>query len=207
VSPERSLRRSRIGWGVPVFGMPVMLGLSAVLAGTKVAPPGIGIIAFFWSMVQVVWASGPSVTATRRQRPQLDRDRMLMTGRTWNGYRTLNLAQLSHVRRVKYTLRGEYGKSRVDYLILIDRAGVRLPVLGWDAAEPVEQALTYQHEHGLPQARMSLAAAMGLGRTDGDKRLSIARSLLVGAGILGYLLVLIFLIAKGIPSLGGYHGG
>jgi hypothetical protein len=47
VAPELSLRRSRIGWQVPVLGMPVLLAVSAVLAGTKLTPPGIGVIAFF----------------------------------------------------------------------------------------------------------------------------------------------------------------
>src|ERR1700690_2440927 len=102
VPPELSLHRSRIGWQVPLLGMPVVLVLSTVLAVTKVTPPGIGVLAFFWGLVQAVWVGGPTLTS-RRQLPDVDRQQMLMTGRSWTGHRTLNLAELSQVRRVKWT--------------------------------------------------------------------------------------------------------
>jgi hypothetical protein len=81
VPPQVSLRRSRIGWWVPIFGMPVLLVLSLILAVTKATPPGIGIIAFFWALGQAIWAGGPTVTR-RGQLPRVDRERMLMPRRT-----------------------------------------------------------------------------------------------------------------------------
>jgi hypothetical protein len=94
VSPQVSLRRSRIGSWVPIYGMPVLLVLSLILAVTKATPPGIGVIAFFWMLAQAVWVSGPSAMS-RRQLPRVDQQRMLMTGRSWTGHRTLDLAKLS----------------------------------------------------------------------------------------------------------------
>jgi hypothetical protein len=191
VPPELSLRRSRVGWQVPVFGMPVLLAVSAVLAGTKVTPPGIGVIAFFWGLAQTIWLGGPAITS-RRQLPEVNRQRMLITGRSWTGHRTLDLAKLSRVRRVKWTFSSEYGGSkRVDYIILTDRARVRLSIPRWAAAEPVELALAYQRQHGMPQAQVSRFAAIGLALAPGDARFRIAR----------------FLIVKAIPALAGYHGG
>jgi hypothetical protein len=124
VSPQVSLRRSRIGWLVPVLGMPVMLALSAVLAGTGLAPPGIGILAFFWGMVQTVLVGGPTGPTGMRHPPQVDHGQMLMTKRSWTGTRTINLARLTRVRRVKWTFSGEYTAGRtVDYLICTDSTG------------------------------------------------------------------------------------
>jgi len=64
---------------------------------------------------------------------------MLITGRSWTGHRTLDLAQLSRVRRVKWTFSGEYGSSiHVDYVTLTDRTGVRLSMPRRTALEPVQ---------------------------------------------------------------------
>lgn len=207
VPPEVSLRRSRIGWWVPVFGMPVLLALSAVLAITKATPPGIGVIAFFWGLVQVVWVGGPTVTR-KRQLPYLDKEHMLITGRGWTGHRTLNLAELSRVRRVKWTFVSEFGESnRVDYVTLTDRAGVRLTMPRWFAVGPVTLALDYQREHGLPGAQVSRFAAMGLRLAPSDLRFHLVRVLVILVGIAGYTVAVGFLIVRGIPLLAGYHGG
>jgi hypothetical protein len=201
------LRRSRIGWGVPVFVMPALLVLSLVLAVTKATPPGIGVIAFFWLMVQAIWVGGPTVTS-RRQLPWVDQQRMLITGRSWTGRRTLNLAELSRVRRVKWTFNSEYATSRrVDYVILTDRAGVQLSMLGRTAVEPVEWALAYQRENGLPPAQVSRFAAVGLGMTPSDIRSRMVRTLAILAGVGGYFVVVGLLIVEVIPALAGYHGG
>lgn len=187
--------------------MPVLLVLSLVLAVTKATPPGIGVIAFFWLLAQFIWVAGPTVTG-RRRLPRLDRQRMLMTGRSWTGHRTLDLAQLSQVRRVKWTFSSEYGTSnRVDYVILTDRAGVRLSMLRRTAAEPVDLALAYQREHGLPPAQVSRFAAMGLGMTPSDTRFRMARTLAILAVGAGYFFLVGLLIAEVIPRLAGYHGG
>lgn len=206
--PELSLRRSRIGWGVPVLGMPVALAVSAVLAATKVTPPGIGVIALFWGFAQAVWVGGPTLTS-RRQLPQVDRERMLMTGRSWTGRRTLNLAELSRVRRVKFTFSNQFGAGtrRVDYLTLTDRAGVSLTMPRWAATTAVQAAAEYQQRHGLPAARVSRFAAMGLGLVPGDLPFRAVRMLAVLVGVAGYVVVVGYLIVKGIPALAGYHGG
>ncbi len=201
------MRRSRIGWGVPVFVMPALLVLSLILAVTKVTPPGIGVIAFFWLLAQAVWVGGPTVTS-RRQLPRVDRQQMLMTRRSWTGRRSLNLAELIRVRRVKWTFNGEFGTSdRVDYVILTDRAGVQLTMPRRIAVDPVEWALAYQRENGLPPARVSRFAAMGLGMTPSDMRFRMARTLAILAVAGGYGFVVMLLIVKVIPALAGYHGG
>ncbi len=206
--PQISLRRSRIGWWVPLYAMPALLVLSAVLAVTKITPPGIGVIAFFWLLVQGVWAGGPTVTS-RRQLPRVDRQRMLMTGRSWTGRRTLNLAELSSVRRVRWNFRSQYGQGRrVDYVILTDRSGVRLSMLRRTAVEPVQWALDYQREHGLPQARVSRFAAVGVGLAEpGDRGYQLARPLTIIAVAGGYGFVVLYLTVKVIPAMAGYHGG
>src|ERR1700760_509547 len=148
-----SQRRSRIGWAVPLLGMPAVLGLSTVLAVTRATPPGIGILAFFWGMVQVIWVGGPTVFS-RRQLPRVDREHLLMTGRSWTGRRTLNLAELSRVRRIKWTFNSQYGSSRrVDYVTLTDRAGVSLTMLRRTAVEPGEWGLADQRRNGRAPAR------------------------------------------------------
>lgn len=207
VPPGVSLRRSRIGWWAPVFGMPVLLALSALLAGTKAAPPGIGIIAFSWGLLQAVWIGGPTVTR-RWQLPQVDQERMLMTGRNWTGRRTLNLARLSRVQRVKWTFRGQYGTTdRVDYVILTDEAGVRLSMPRWAATEPVQLALSRPREQGLPGVRISRFAAMGLGLAPDDMRFHLTRTVILMSGLVVYAALVSVLIVKGIPALAGYHGG
>jgi hypothetical protein len=207
VPPQVSLRRSRIGWWVPAFGMPAALVLSLVLAVTKATPPGIGVIAFFWLLLQVIWVGGPTVTS-RRQLPQVDRQQMLISGRSWTGHRTLDLAHLSTVRRVKWTFSSEYGgSSRVDYVILTDRAGVQLRMLRRTAAGPVEWALAYQRQNGLPPARVSRFAAIGLGMMPSDIRFRVARTLAILVVSGGYFAVVGLLIVEIIPALAGYHGG
>lgn len=207
VPPEISLRRSRIGWQVPVLGLPVLLALSAVLATTKATPPGIGVIVFFWGMVQAVWIGGPT-RRNCRAFPHLDRQQMLLTGRNWTGQRTLNLAQLSRVRRVKWTFSGQYGTiRRVDYFVLTDRAGVRLSMPYHAAIGPVQCALDYQRKHGLAEARLSRFATMGLRLAPADAGFRIARTLVIFAGIAGYVAVVGSLIVWAIPTLAGYHGG
>jgi hypothetical protein len=202
-----SLRRSRIGWWVPIFGMPVLLVLSLILAVSKATPPGIGIIAFFWALGQAVWAGGPTVTR-RGQLPRVDRERMLMTGRSWTGHRTLDLTQLRRVRRVKWTFNSEYSSSRrVDYVVLTDRAGVWLTMPRRTAVEPVQWALAYQSQHGLPLARVSRFAGMGLGMIPSDIRFRVARTLALFVAVGGYSAAVMVLIVEVIPRLAGYHGG
>jgi hypothetical protein len=158
-------------------------------------------------MAQAVWVGGPTLTS-RRQLPQVDRQRMLISGRSWTGHRTLDLTQLSRVRRVKWTFGGEYGGStRVDYVILTDRAGVRLSMPRWAAVDPVKSALSYQRQHGSPQAQVSRFAAMGLRLAPGDVRFRLARTLTIFAGIAGYVFGVGSLIVEAIPALAGYHGG
>ncbi len=202
VSPAVSLRRSRIGWWVPVFGMPVLLALSALLAVTRVTPPGIGVIAFFWALAQGVWVGGATVTS-RRQLPSVDRDRMLVTGRSWTGRRTLNLAELRQVRRMKWTFRS----NQADYVTLADRAGVHLSMPRWSAAGPVKSALAWQRERGLPEARVSRFAAIGLGLAPSSIGFRTARTLVIAAGLAAYVAVVEILIVQVIPALAGYHGG
>jgi hypothetical protein len=148
---------------------------------TKVTGPGIGIIAFFWLLYQVCWAGGPTVTS-RAQLPRVDRQRMLMTGRSWTGRRTLNLAELAQVRRVKWTFSSQYGTSdRVDYVILTDRSGVRLSMRRRTALEPVPWALDHQLQNGLPRARVSRFAAIGLGLAPDDTGFRLQRTLTAAA--------------------------
>jgi hypothetical protein len=206
VPPPVSLRRSRIGWAVPLLGMPLLLALSAVLAATKATPPGIGIIAVGWGLFQAVWAGGPTVTR-RRQLPQADRSAMLMTGRSWTGRRTLDLSRLARVRRVKWTFSSEYGSSRrVDYVVLTDQAGASLTVLRRTAGGPVQWALDYQREHGLPQARLSRFAAIGLGLAPDNVRFRLQRTLVIFAALAAYVAVIGVLVVQVIPALAGYHG-
>ena len=205
--PQVSLRRSRIGSWVPVCGMPALLVLSLILAVTKATPPGIGIIAFFWLIVQFIWVSGPSTTS-RRRLPRVDRQRMLITGRSWTGHRTLDLAQLSRVRRVKWTFSGEYGSSiHVDYVTLTDRTGVRLSMPRRTALEPVQLALAHQREQGLPLAQVSWFAAAGFGQASSEVWVRIARTLVIIGVAGGCTFGVMFLIVKVIPMLAGYHGG
>lgn len=207
VPPGISQRRSRLGWMIPVLGMPVMLGLSAVLAATKATPPGIGIIALAWGFGQSIWIGGPTRTR-RRQLPHVDAERMLATGRGWTGARTLNLAELSRVRRVKYTIRGRYGGTvRVDYVTLVDRAGVRLTMPVSMAAGLVHRALDYQRDHGQPEARVSRYAAIGLGLAPRDVRFTLERGLAIFVATAGYIALVCVLIVEIIPALAGYHGG
>lgn len=187
--------------------MPVVLALSAVLAVTKATAPGIGVIAFFWLLVQAVWAGGPVLTS-RRQLPYTHRGQMLMTGGSWTGRRTLNLAELRRVRRVKFSFSGQYGGVRqVDYMTLTDRAGVSITGPTWSVSGPVQTAVKYQREHGLPEARISRFAAMGMGLVPKDLRFRAARTLALYAALLGYVAVVGVLIVKLIPALAGYHGG
>jgi hypothetical protein len=208
VPPGLSVRRSRIGWGVPLLGMPVALAVSAVLAVTKATPPGIGVIALFWGFVQAVWVGGPTLTR-RSQLPHADREQMLLTGRSWTGLRTLNLAELSRVRRVKFTFSNQFGTGtrRVDYLTLTDGAGVSLTMPRSAATGAVQTAVAYQREHGLPEARISRYAAMGMGLVANDLRFRMVRTLAVFVAVVCYVFAVGFLIVKGIPVLAGYHGG
>jgi hypothetical protein len=192
---------------IPVFGMPVLLGLSAVLAATKAAPPGIGIIALMWGFAQSIWIGG-STRMRRRQRPDVDAERMVITGRSWTGRRTLNLAELRRVQRVKYTIRGRYGGTvRVDYVILVDAAGVHLSVPTSGTGGLIRRVLAYQQEHGRPQARVSRYAAMGLDLAPGDLRFSVLRGLGVFVATAAYTALICVLIVDTIPALAGYHGG
>jgi hypothetical protein len=201
VSPQVSLRRSRIGWLVPVLGMPVILALSAVLAGTGLTPPGIGILAFFWGMAQTVLVGGPTGPTGMRHPPQVDHAQMLMTKRSWTGTRTINLARLTRVRRVKWTFSGEYSSGRtVDYLICTDSTGVRM-TLPRAAIGPVRSALAFQHKHGLPEARVSRFAAISLRQAPDSVGFRAARTLLVLAVVIAYLAVVAELIVVAIPAL------
>ena len=118
-------------------------------------------------------------------------------------------AELSRVRRVKFTFSDQFGAGtrRVDYLTLTDRAGVSLTMPRWAATTAVQTATEYQQRHGLPEARISRFAAMGLGLVPGGLRFRTVRMLAVFVVVACYVFAVGYLIVKGIPALAGYHGG
>jgi hypothetical protein len=201
-----SVLRSRVGLWVPVAGMPALLGLAAVLVATGATPPGLGILGFFWGLFQAVLAGGPSAGRGRRHPPQVDSARMLMTWRTWTGTRTISLAGLASVRRVRWTFTGDYGSGRtVDYLLCTDRSGARLVLPRGAARGPVHEALAYQRKHHLPPAKVSRFAAMGLELAPSDLRFRAVRTLLLVAGLIAYTAIVCWLMVKGIPALAPGH--
>ena len=202
VPMEVSRRRSRIGLLVPALGMPVLLGLSAILVATKATPPGIGIIAFFWGFAQLFVVTGSG----RRKNTRTDRQHGLITSSSWTGPRTLNLTRLATVRRVKWTFTSEYGGSdRVDYMLLTDAEGVRLTMSARAAAEAVPWALNYQRGHNIAPARVSRFAAMGLGLARNDSGYRLLRFVVLLALIVAYVAVIGELIVTLIPALAPGH--
>ncbi len=202
VLKSTSVLRSRVGLWVPVLGMPVLLGLAAVLVATGATPPGMGILGFFWGMFQTVLAGGPSARRGQRHPPQVDSGQMLMTWRTWTGARTISLAELASVRRVRWTFAGQYSSGRtVDYLICTDRSGARLVLPRGAARGPVYQALAYQRKHHLTPAKVSRFAAMGLELEPNDLRFRTVRTLLLIAGLVAYTAIVCWLMVEGIPAL------
>lgn len=180
----------------------VILALSAVLAGTGLTPPGIGILAFFWGMAQTVLVGGPTGWTGMRHPPQVDHAQMLMTKRSWTGTRTIDLARLARVRRVKWAFSGQYSPGRtVDYLICTDSTGVRMTVPWPTAIEPVRRALAFQRANGLPEVRVSRFAAISLRLAPDSIGFRAARTLLVIAVVIAYLAVVAELIVVAIPAL------
>jgi hypothetical protein len=207
VPPEVALRRSRIGlWG-GALGTPILLAISALLVSFAHAPPGIGIIALAWLFFQFILAGGPSRAMTRKNPARLDAGQMLLTRSSWTGTRTLNLARLAKVRRVKWSARSEYGPTtRHDFVILTDSAGVRLSLLLSPAMTYVGDALRYQQQHQLPVAQVSRFASMGLGLSPSELGFRAGRTVVVMVVAAVYVAAVAWLMVKGIPALApGHH--
>jgi hypothetical protein len=159
-------------------------------------------------MVQAVLLAGPTAMTTsgRRHQAEVDSGQMLLTGRSWTGTRTINLARLSRVSRVRLHYRSEYSAGRtVDYVICADSTGARLALSRQAAAEPVRRALAFQRKHNLPTARVSRFAAMGLQLAPDSLRFRFVRGLVVCAAVIAYVAAVGGLIVVVIPALAPGH--
>jgi hypothetical protein len=191
---------------VLTLGVPVLLAASALLVAFAHAPPGIGVIAFFWLLAQAVVLDGPSRAKSRRHPASLDGGQLLLTGRSWTGTRTVDLTKLARVSRMKWTFSGEDGRSRtVDYVICADSTGARLALPRAAAIQPVHQAVAYQRRRHLPAARISRFAAIGLRLADDSLQFRMIRAAALMAGVAGYVALASWLIVTAIPWLAPGH--
>lgn len=209
VSPEVSARRSGLAlWGpVTVTIVAAALGELLVVAGH--APRTWTTLGLFFAALAPAPLWGQTDPFYIR-RGTIGPGRHRLTQGTWTGARTVDLSQLSRVRRVRFQYRSLYpsrtrlgigtGWIRVqDYYLVTDQHGARLAIR--DTAAVSLLAKTLREHQGAGRPSISRYAAIGLQLAPDSRGFRVGRALLVWLIGIAYLWGVGWLLVIGIPAI------